>query len=529
MARCHVDVFPDVLPAGAVVGLEETVHHRVVVEVGVPQQFAQHVGAQFGEFAVGGSRHIVAFLINAPDVVFGKKPDIFLDDAEIGERAQEVAVVGGVIPDINPAADIFPAVEVGAKGGVVGASRVVERMREAAFDGTQADDDVVARDNVFRRLAGILIGEGIDGDVRIIVFDGVGDGVDETDHRAGVGTFIVVDRLAVVADAVVAVVVLGQGHNLRVGVRAQNLAHLLDDDAQRVGVGQAKLVRRADARFGAQGVILGVVGEVFVRRHDERRQGVGEPVGVAHVAALLFGQDAVDVPVLLVGDGIGDIPGAHPVGFAVFEIGFLHDVQVDRNLDILDGGYHNQVGGVPMAAEHFLQEGVDPVERAAFFSAGNDDFLPDGAYHQAFVAESGAVDGVQRAFSVGFADDDFPGLRGRRIGHDGDVGASDAQQMVMQRLRGQTLGRRAGGPAYNDVIAGAGFGQFHLDARVDGGRFGLGYERRQRGENNAAEEHDQRGDGRKQLLEKLEIRQLKHFLSLLRSLMLFNELYCVLT
>ncbi len=99
-------------------------------------------------------------------------------------------------------------------------------------------------------MAGVLIGQCVDGDVGIFPGDVGRDCVDKTEHGAGVTSFGLIHRLAVVALAVRLVVILRDRDD---GARVRrhtddNLANLHLDVFQHLRIGQAQLcrMRRAD-------------------------------------------------------------------------------------------------------------------------------------------------------------------------------------------------------------------------------------------------------------------------------------------
>ena len=55
-------------------------------------------------------------------------------------------------------------------------------MREATLDGAKPHDDVAARTDRLRRLASILIGQRVNANVRMVLLNRPGDGVDELEQ-----------------------------------------------------------------------------------------------------------------------------------------------------------------------------------------------------------------------------------------------------------------------------------------------------------------------------------------------------------
>ena len=102
-------------------------------------------------------------------------------------------------------------------------------MGEAAFYRTEPDYDIVARLCYERCFSGVLVREGVNRNVGIVVLYLIGYTVDETEQRTGVTSFFLVDGGAFFAFAVVLVVVLRYGDYLAVGIFVEYLTHVLHD------------------------------------------------------------------------------------------------------------------------------------------------------------------------------------------------------------------------------------------------------------------------------------------------------------
>jgi len=79
---------------------------------------------------------------------------------------------------------------------------------ETAFYRTKPDDDIGMRANGHRRFTRVLIGQGVDPYVRVIVFDIFGNGIYKANQRGGWTAFAIIEFFALLALTPVAGVVL---------------------------------------------------------------------------------------------------------------------------------------------------------------------------------------------------------------------------------------------------------------------------------------------------------------------------------
>ncbi len=173
---------------------------------------------------------------------------------------------------IEAPGDLRPAVQVVEEGLV---PRVVERPAERALDTAEPDDDARPGPDEAGRLARVLVGQRVDGDVRGIRSRVGGHGVDEAEEGAGRAPFFLVDRPALRAGAVAEAIVLGDRDDRGRRVRPEPLLEVLDQLLAHILVGQAELgVGRGALAFDLAEP-LRVVGEVLLRR-DEGIEGVDE-------------------------------------------------------------------------------------------------------------------------------------------------------------------------------------------------------------------------------------------------------------
>jgi len=140
---------------------------------------------------------------------------------------------------VQPIADLVPPGDVIHEAGIE--LRLVERPVELALDTAQPDRHIVARRDVQGRLARVLVCQSIDDDVRMLLRDGIGDGVHEVEERSALGALLRRQRRALLTLAVVVPVVLADGDDRRVGSLVDPAANRLDGDLQHVGVRQAEL------------------------------------------------------------------------------------------------------------------------------------------------------------------------------------------------------------------------------------------------------------------------------------------------
>src|SRR3989339_1230103 len=120
--------------------------------------------------------------------MLGKELNIGLQYRKIREGHQIMGEVSDIIPDIEPIAYPGPALKVGQERGVFRAGGY--RMGETAFDGTEPDYDIGPRLDGPGRLAAGLVSEGVDGLVRGLRFNRLGNLVDEVDDGAAVAAFL---------------------------------------------------------------------------------------------------------------------------------------------------------------------------------------------------------------------------------------------------------------------------------------------------------------------------------------------------
>ena len=108
----------DVGSGGAIVAGEEFVDEFLAIEVGVPEEFGEDPGFEFGQFGAFGG--VGALLEDALDGVVDEELDIGRQDTEVGVGAEVVPEVGDVVPDVESVRDFGPADDIVAEFLVAG-------------------------------------------------------------------------------------------------------------------------------------------------------------------------------------------------------------------------------------------------------------------------------------------------------------------------------------------------------------------------------------------------------------------------
>ena len=146
--------------------------------------------------------------------MLGENLHILLYCTEIGEYADGISVVCGVVPYVNVVADFVPVRKVLHKLNIALASAVIKSVSKAAFDCAQTHYYILFGNNLCRGFSRVAVCEGIKRDIVVAcLLDRFCDSVYKGDHCAGRRSVCCVQRFAVVAKAVIAgciAVVLGQ-------------------------------------------------------------------------------------------------------------------------------------------------------------------------------------------------------------------------------------------------------------------------------------------------------------------------------
>ena len=140
----------------------------------------------------------------------------------VGERKQIILEIASVVPDIQMLAKLAPLIEILDKSRGFGLG-ICLRLHfhgraPAAFDIAKTNDHVICRTQAERRFFRILICEGVEHDVGIILADIVCQAVDEADHGSGGRSVSLIQFPTFGTAAVIVPVVLCDGEYLAIGI-----------------------------------------------------------------------------------------------------------------------------------------------------------------------------------------------------------------------------------------------------------------------------------------------------------------------
>lgn len=436
----------------AVVVEAEVVEERVGVGVDIPEEFGQHVLAQFhpGGHVVGTS----ALLEHEADAVVVEVFEIGLEDVEVGEGIPHVAELDDIVPDVNVVCQFGPFLHIAAERGLGGCGG--NGLLPPAFDGAEHDVDIAVGllDMAAHGLgsaAGELVGQGGDG----LVGETASHLVDEVDECAAGATVEGVGVAAAWTLADVVVVVVGYGPDAGVGLLlpplfrgAGSMFHhggeVGAEGVQYLGVGEAELPV-ADTLAAYLGEPFGVAVEVgggrdeFLESVDIHAVGPAEGPGRLFVVDILAFRTDTDAAVEAVPVGIvGAVVRGVVPDFAIGKGGVVHLVHYGKARH--DAGRHI---GNPMVghAEAFeLQEPGGTIVYGLALTAIDNGSVAIGAKTEAVVAQflcagQGALshagvahkDSHRHGTAAGIAE------RGERVGcgllHDGETLKTVGQQM----------------------------------------------------------------------------------------------------
>ena len=124
----------DIWRSLAVVAIHKCVHERVAVEVGVPHEFAHHIGAHLGEIAAARTCYLREVHSH---VVLLEKLDILLDNREVRERGEVVVEIDAVVPHedvVRNLSPTFEGVHKVASRGIVGEGHLALAVDVAEHD-----------------------------------------------------------------------------------------------------------------------------------------------------------------------------------------------------------------------------------------------------------------------------------------------------------------------------------------------------------------------------------------------------------
>ena len=299
-------------------------------------------------------------------MVIRKEAGVVTHGVKVWERHQIMGKVGHVIPDVELIADFVPVFDVFFEKTVFRAGFIRQRMAEAAFNRAEADDHVSARARQLRHIAGILIRQRIHQHIRIALRHGVCNGVDKAQQRPHVAALRFVDGTAVFTGAEILIVMLGN-RNDPLFVFGDGRQHFLGDDFQHFGVRKTELISGAFAVV--QREVLRMRFKIPIGRTVPRRQCMDKTV-VGDVAAHFRRDGLSAVGVCFQTDTESRMPNhVRPEAVAVFKYCVFHTAGAFRQVNRFGRQNCFGIGGIPAAANRFLQESIDGIEYAAAAAA----------------------------------------------------------------------------------------------------------------------------------------------------------------
>ena len=493
---------------------DELVDERFRVERRVPKEFRDHPSAELNE--VARFRLIVALFEEPDDVVIDVKIDVRVENAVVRERKEVKGEVGNVVPNEELVGDFAPAFDVFAERLILFRRK---GLRERTLDRAKPNNDVVARTSDLRRLAGVLVGERFDVNVRELFLDRFRDLVDAVKERTGGRAVFFVDFAALFALAVAAPVVLTDREERRLGVFAQRFERVFRHLGEHFVVRETKLrpgfVDLLRFQFRDQfGVTFRRTGPsrptdlanavdfrepfrvfaVIFRRRNQLISGVNEVLEAVAVAELFRRGGTVAVAL----EPRRENAVARNVAIKRVAIFEFRRVSVIEFVDFNDGALRNGRFGrrPPTDAEARFEELVNGVKGAALGVPGQDDRVADALHNDTVVVEFRLVDRVAEEFlrKRAGADDDklrvgFAG--GVFFGEDREFDAGRLREVGAQFVRGGLLdGSRS--VRKNDRVIGATV--FRQNEVGGEGRRGAGSDQERERRRDAKERRRKRGE-----------------------------------
>ena len=263
-------------------------------------------------------------------------------------------------------------------------------------------------------MAGVLVSECVDGDIREIAPDFFRHIIYEGKHGSGVTAFGIVNRFAIRTLARAKPVVLRNGNDRRIRRFAQPFLDSVNHEIAKLRIGQTQLGLVRGSLAIDQAVPFGMIFEIFLRR-DEWIKGVDEPF--VNDFAAHSRREARAVAVVIIAHRPFAVEGRKPERLTIFKRRFLPLVQIRdpqswllRNL--------GSPGRPPTDATLFVQQPGHRVGRPARTATGQQQSLAFRANNQLFATQLfkydiGKIffgdraltdnDGVIRHFSVGIS------------------------------------------------------------------------------------------------------------------------------
>ena len=422
----EVDIFADDGPGGTVIAVEEIVHRRVEVQLGIPQQFRGQIAAQLVEFAAHRAR---ALLEENLDAVSDEILDVGLHHAEARRRHLQLLEAAAAVPYENVVGQRGPGLHVASE---VGAARIVgDRHVTVALDAAEHDVDVRGGFG-FGSFARVEVTQRRDR----FVGETCGHFVCETDDRPGRALLFGIYFGTFGTGTVAVVVVRADRPVFRFGVRRDPPREFVADDFEHLRVRQAGL--RGDPPAFDHRIVFGVLRVVFFRR-QQRVERVDEKPEFRD-AAVEFVVEFVPVEVERI--------IRHRIGVTRGDLRNLFVVERHADPQLCGVRHHDRFGGVFAAAEILFQQCVNAVECPMARTSVNREPLSVGTDHESVLAEA-----CERVVPEAVGDSDQYLLVGRRcgVGNDRQFSPGNFEQVFLQFRCGLRFGGRCGG-GFDDYI-----------------------------------------------------------------------------
>ncbi|OPZ70731.1 MAG: hypothetical protein BWY83_01499 [bacterium ADurb.Bin478] len=317
-------------------------------------------------------------------MILDEKTNIVVQDAQVGERRQIMCKRSSVIPDPQPVADPGPSLDVLLEGAVRRIA-AVQRFGKTAFNGAQANDHVRPRPHGFRRLARVLVGQGLDRLIRKLFFHRFGHPIDQMQQRRSLCALFFRQGAAGCALTIIIPVVLRDRKHERLRIPANGLEHLIGHQGDDIRIGAAKLRMIAQPLAVDLGEILRVLIKIPVRRRQRIERVHKHAFAEAYLAAVFLFEPA-RAAVHAVAAAPVAVKTVKDKGLTVLEQRYFSFIQIlqDQPFQFGDAGNGRCV---PAAVQVIFQQPVHAVQRTAYSAAGDDQTVSGGTQHIAFIPQ----------------------------------------------------------------------------------------------------------------------------------------------
>ena len=208
---------------------------------------------------------MVEVLEHTLDLIRLEEPCVGPERKPVRMRMNVVAEISHVIPDVQTRRDFRPFRNVGRERGI---RRIAQRLAKIALDRAQPNNDILLGLNCLRRLARVLVSEGIHCHSWKLGFDLLRDVIGEGNHGSRVAPLGIVERFAIRTLAMAVPIVLRDRDDLAIRALAEPFLDLLNHKVPQLRIREAKLSPLGRAFSLDQAVPFRVFGEVFVRQHQ---------------------------------------------------------------------------------------------------------------------------------------------------------------------------------------------------------------------------------------------------------------------